>query len=758
MHSSVSSCKQISTKLMTLLLASYLMITWINPSLGADEIIIADKNNNAQLSNISLTPTEKAWLEKNHSIKVAVKSGWMPIEFKLENDKHQGLSIDYLSKIESLFNIKFIVVNYTGNIDSEQADIISGISNSNLKETQFQLLNQPFLTSHFAIYINKNIQKNSKMRSLEDLNDLTVAVFKNGTIGQTLHEHYPKIKLVYVDIADEAFDDLRSGNVDAYVGNEMIIDYHITVHRINYVEKSGITPFTSTVTMAVRKDLPILASILSKGLAAIKPSNKEILDRWKINDDKYYETLIAAFAVIFIIFLLVLFRFYRLRKANKKLNIESQQQIWYQANFDHLTRLPNRRLLENRLVKAKERADRSKLLVGILYIDLDGFKKVNDQSGHSVGDKLLIEAANRISACVRSEDTAARVGGDEFVVILSNVEMMSELEKTCQRILNALKTPFTLDSDVFYISASMGITVYPDDSNNPEELLNYADQAMFESKKLGRNRFQFFTESIQTASLNRLTMTNDIRVALTEQQFVLYYQPIINFKNSKIIKAEALIRWIHPIKGIINPTDFIPLAEESGLINELGNWVFNQAIKDLIIIRESSGHDFQLSINVSPYQFNNPDQLLTWIDTIKEQGVLGSNICIEITEGLLLEASAIVTSTISALRDAGIEFSIDDFGTGYSALAYLKKFHIEFVKIDKSFTQNLEADNYDAILCGAIIDMAHKLDIKVVAEGIETVPQKNLLSHFECDYGQGYMFAKPQPLNQLLEFLDSNKS
>lgn len=758
MQSLVLFCKQISTKLMTLLLASYLTITWTNQSLGADETIIAEKNNNAQFSNIRLTPIEKAWLEKNHRVKVAVKSGWMPIEFKLESNKHRGLSIDYLDKIGKLLHIDFTVVNYTDHINSEQVDIISGISNSNLKETQFQLINQPFLTFPFAIYTNKNIKRNTKISSLEDLNDLTVAVFKSGTIGQKLREHYPKIKLIYVDIADEALEELRLGNVDAYVGNEMIIDYHIIIHRFKFVEKSGLTPFTSTVSMAVRKDLPVLASILSKGLVAIGPNNKELLNKWKINDNKYNEVLIAAFSIIFIIFLLVLFRIYRLKQVNKKLNSESQQQIWYQANFDHLTSLPNRHLLKNRLEQAQERADRSKLPIGILFIDLDGFKKVNDQSGHSVGDKLLIEAANRISACVRSEDTAARVGGDEFVVVLSDIKTMSGLENTCQRILNALKKPFTLDNDVFYISASIGVTIYPGDSNNPEELLNYADQAMFEAKKLGRNRFQFFTESIQTASLKRLSLTNDIRVALIEQQFVLYYQPIINLKNSKTIKAEALIRWTHPIKGIISPMDFIPLAEESGLINELGNWVFNQAIKDLLIIRESSGQEFQLSINVSPYQFSNPDNLLMWVETIKEQRIPGRFICIEITEGLLLEASATVISTISALRDAGIEFSIDDFGTGYSALAYLKKFHFEYVKIDKSFTQNLEADNYDAILCGAIIDMAHKLDIKVVAEGIETVHQKELLSQFECDYGQGYLFAKPQPLNQLLVFLDSNNS
>jgi diguanylate cyclase (GGDEF)-like protein len=410
------------------------------------------------------------------------------------------------------------------------------------------------------------------------------------------------------------------------------------------------------------------------------------------------------------------------------------------------------------LQQAIERADRSDLLIGILFIDLDNFKRVNDQSGHSIGNKLLMETAARISSCLKTEDTAARVGGDEFVVILSDIKERFNLEKNCQRILKEIENPFTFGSDEFYISASIGIAVYPDVSNNHEELLNYADQAMSEAKKLGRNRIQFFTESIRAASLKRLSLTNDIRNAVIEQQFVLYYQPINNLKNATIKKAEALVRWNHPLKGFVSPIDFIPLAEESGLINELGKWIFNQAIKDLLIIRESSGQDFQLSINVSPYQFNNPDNLLMWIDTIKAHDISGRCICIEITEGLLLEPSDTVISTISALRDAEIEFSIDDFGTGYSALAYLNKFHIEFVKIDKSFTQNLEAENYNAILCEAIIDMAHKLGIKVVAEGIETMSQKDLLSQFECDYGQGYLFAKPLPLSQLLEILHSNRS
>jgi len=369
-----------------------------------------------------------------------------------------------------------------------------------------------------------------------------------------------------------------------------------------------------------------------------------------------------------------------------------------------------------------------------------------------------MEAAGRISRCVRSDDTTARFGGDEFIVVMSDLKDIFSLENTCQKILYELEKPFSIDGDVYYISASIGVTLYPDDSRNPEELLSYADQAMYEAKKLGRNRFQFFKASIQTASLNRVSITNDLREALIEKQFVLYYQPIVCLKKSGVLKAEALIRWNHPTKGIISPIDFIPLAEESGLINELGKWVFHQAINDLLIIRENSGSDFQLSLNVSPYQFNNPADLLIWVDTIKALDIPGRCISLEITEGLLLDPSNDVISTISALRDVGIEFSIDDFGTGYSALAYLKKFDIDYVKIDKSFIQNLETDNYDSVLCEAIIHMARKLGIKVVAEGIETIIQKDLLKKFECDYGQGYLFARPQPLNQLLEFLDSYKT
>lgn len=507
--------------------------------------------------------------------------------------------------------------------------------------------------------------------------------------------------------------------------------------------------------MAVNNNQPELASIMQKEILAVGENNVELLDNWKISDNKYNPVLNIIFATIIIIVLFLLLKLYRLKKNIKKQNVETQQKIWHQANFDHLTNLPNRHFLQNRLEHEIERADRSKWSIGILFIDLDNFKKVNDRSGHSLGDKLLTEAATRISLCVRSSDTTARFGGDEFVVIIPDLKDIFSLEKTCQKILSEIEKPFSIDGNLFYISASIGVSTYPNDCQNQEDLLSYADQAMYEAKKLGRNGFQFSTKSIQASSLTRLSITSDIRKALIEKQFVLYYQSIICLENSKILKAEALIRWIHPIKGMINPIDFISIAEESGLINELGDWVFNQALNDLHIIRERLGSEFQLSINVSPNQFNQPEHLLKWVETMKKLDIPGRCIALEITEGILLDPSHKVIKVISALKKTGVEFSIDDFGTGYSALAYLRKFDIDYVKIDKSFIHNLRSDNHDAVLCEAIINMANRLGMKVIAEGIETNDQKELLKDFSCDYGQGCLFARPQPLEKFLSHITS---
>jgi len=424
----------------------------------------------------------------------------------------------------------------------------------------------------------------------------------------------------------------------------------------------------------------------------------------------------------------------------------SEETIWQQANFDPLTDLPNRRMFQDRLELEIKKSNRDRSPLALMFIDLDKFKEVNDTLGHDKGDILLVEAAHRIARCVRESDTVARLGGDEFTVILSELDDTNSVERIAQAIINALVAPFQLEEDIAFVSASIGITLYPNDATNLEMLMSNADQAMYASKSAGRNRFSYFTQSLQEAALNRMHLINDLRTALSGNQFRLHYHPIVELDSGIIHKAEALIRWQHPDRGLINPAEFIMLAEESGMIIDIGDWVFREAVQQVQRLRATHHPKFQISVNKSPVQFRNDERYFRdWIPHLQQLKMPGQCIAIEITEGLLLDATATVKSKLLELRDAGIQVALDDFGTGYSSLSYLKKFDIDYIKIDRSFVRNLTATSNDMALCEAIIVMAHKLGLKVIAEGIETATQRHLLAAAGCDYGQGYFFAPPLP-------------
>ena len=380
------------------------------------------------------------------------------------------------------------------------------------------------------------------------------------------------------------------------------------------------------------------------------------------------------------------------KKANEQL-------IWEQANFDPLTELPNRRMFYDRLGQEIKKAHRSALSMAVLFIDLDHFKEVNDTLGHEKGDQLLVEAASRVGHCIRETDTVARLGGDEFIIILSELE----------------------------------------------GLLKNADQAMYAAKKEGRNGYQYFTPSMQESALKRMRIVNDLRMGLEKLELWVAYQPIINLRTGDIHKAEALMRWQHPIEGLIGPDTFIPIAEETGLIHLIGDRLFEDVAVMSQSLRADFHPEFQISMNVSPVQLNNRSKTVfqIWRESMFDLGLPGQAVVLEITEGLLLEQRTIVTEQLLAFRDAGIQVALDDFGTGYSSLSYLKKFDIDYLKIDKTFVSNLRPGSEDLALCEAIIVMAHKLGIEVIAEGVETGDQRDLLTAAGCDYAQGYLFAKP---------------
>ncbi len=425
-------------------------------------------------------------------------------------------------------------------------------------------------------------------------------------------------------------------------------------------------------------------------------------------------------------------------------NKKADALIWEQAHHDNLTGLPNRRLFFDRLEQGIKTTCREGDHLALLFIDLDRFKEVNDAFGHQHGDELLVEASRRIKEHVRDSDTVARVGGDEFTVILPGLHEEAAAGQIAQKLLEVLNQPFELANEKAFISASIGIAVCPDDASNPQELLKNADQAMYAAKQAGRNSFSYFTNSMQENAQQRMHLVQDMHAALLADEFTLHYQPIVNLATNSINKAEALLRWNHPQYGYISPVSFIPIAEETGIIHEIGNWAFREAARQLKEWRENYYPDFQVSINRSPMHFLSENLVKDCcLEYLQEIGLPGEAVVIEITEGVLLNAETNVSRTMLKFRDAGVQVAIDDFGTGYSSLSYLKRFDIDYLKIDQSFIQNLETDAIDLALSEAIVVMAHKLGFMVIAEGVETEGQCRILQQIGCDYAQGFFFSKP---------------
>lgn len=437
----------------------------------------------------------------------------------------------------------------------------------------------------------------------------------------------------------------------------------------------------------------------------------------------------------------------------------SEEIIWRQANYDILTGLPNRRLFYDRLLQEMKVEEREHNSMALMFIDLDHFKEVNDTLGHEAGDNLLIQASKRIAGCIRESDTLARLGGDEFTIILPGLADPNRLATLAENIMHVLAKPFVLGETLAYVSASIGITLYPQDADNLSSLLKNADQAMYVAKARGRNQYSYFTSSMQESAQKRLQLSNDLRKALDSGQFEVYYQPIIDLATGQPVKAEALLRWHHPKLGFVSPVVFIPLAEEIGLINDIGDWVFRQAAikaKKWSVGKDGPLSAMQISVNKSPRQFITGESNLGLIDWLRALDIPPSCIVVEITEGLLMDDRVEVQEKLLAFRDAGIQVSLDDFGTGYSAMSYLQRFDIDYLKIDQSFVRNMVKNPGDQAIAEAIIVMAHKLGMRVIAEGVETEAQRNMLVAAGCDFGQGFLFAKPMPAGEFDRYLENS--
>lgn len=426
---------------------------------------------------------------------------------------------------------------------------------------------------------------------------------------------------------------------------------------------------------------------------------------------------------------------------------EAEDLIWRQANFDFLTGLPNRSMFMDRLRQEIIKSHRVGSKLALMIVALDNFKDINDAYGHEIGDRLLVEAARRITETVRDIDVIGREGGDEFGVILTELHDLNDVGFIARQLLQILAAPFKLGDRIAYITASIGIAIYPDDGKDNESLLRNADHAIHVAKEGGRNRISYFKQSMEEAARRRMILINDMRDAMEEAQFEVVYQPIVELSSGMIHKAESLIRWRHPLRGIVSPSEFIPLAEETGMIFSISAWAFEQVTRQVAAWREQFYPDFQVSFNMSPVEFHDEDENQNGLfEILHKNTVPGKSIVVEITEGVLLISNENVMRKLARFHKEGMQVALDDFGTGYSALSYLKNFDIDYLKIDQAFIHDLETESRDMALTEAIIVMAHKLGMKVIAEGVQTKAQVAILTRAGCDYGQGYIFSEPLPV------------
>jgi diguanylate cyclase (GGDEF)-like protein/PAS domain S-box-containing protein len=428
-------------------------------------------------------------------------------------------------------------------------------------------------------------------------------------------------------------------------------------------------------------------------------------------------------------------------------------QMAHSAQHDFLTGLPNRMLVEDRIAQSTILAGRHLAKLAVLFLDLDGFKHINDSLGHAIGDKLLKSVAGRLVDCVRASDTVSRQGGDEFVVLLSEVAQADDAAISARRILMMLTAPHSIDGRDLHVTASIGVSVYPDDGLDAETLIKNADTAMYQAKENGRQGYQFFKPTMNVRAVERQSIEESLRRALERQEFALHYQPKINLKTGAITGAEALIRWTHPTQGSIPPGKFIPVAEDCGLILRIGNWALHEACKQARIWENAGLPAATMAVNISAMEFRDEHFLEGVFAILRETGLDPRSLELELTEGVLMKRAESTETILESLRASGVRLAIDDFGTGYSSLSYLRKFPIDALKIDQSFVRQITTAPDDTTIVTAMISMGRSLKLRVVAEGVETQEELAFLQAHECDEAQGYYFSRPVPPDQFASLL-----
>ena len=697
-----------------------------------------------------------------------------PVAFKDQQGQWRGISIDTLQAIADKkgWKLEFIENSFSGllkDLENEKIDIMSMMAYSDKRAQKYTYSKNPLISNWGLVYTRPD----SKISSLLDLEGKRIGVMKNNIHDRAFRKLANKfglnVTIVELDNFRDVMKSVQAGEIEAGVANRLF--GALNANKYHLVETGIIFNPINIHYSSLNPDNKVILNVIDQQLRAYKADKDSVyftsIRRWmnQNSDSTSYRWLIWITAGLFSVVIIMLGlavllnRQVAIRTHELQLEVderrEAERKLDELAYYDPLTRLPNRISLLEYLKIAIGRARRKKNTMAVLFIDIDRFKTVNDTLGHDAGDQLIVIIANRLQACLRDEDSIHRFGGDEFVAILQDITDLSDINHVTERMLNCLVKSIEINSTEIFSSVCIGVSLYPNDDENIDNLLKYADAAMYHAKEQGGNNYQFYNQELTQRIQQRLNLETRLRYALEHDEFELHYQPIFNLNDQKFTGVEALIRWRNPKHGLIMPDDFIPLAEETGLIIPIGDWVLEKACQQVVEWESQGFGKLHLAINVSSLQFDYGKLYSSVTSTLQNTGLAAQQLELEITERMFLNITDNVKDTLDKLTNQGVKFSIDDFGTGYSSLSYLKQLPIDTLKIDRSFIMGIPEDKDDVQIAATIITMAHGLGMDVVAEGIETEEQLRYLNSLSCGRGQGYYLSKPKSAKEITTLLMS---
>ena len=695
-----------------------------------------------------------------------------PIVIVPENAEPEGIAIDVIREIAAheAWQLKYVPGAWDELLqllDSGKIDLLVGIAYNEARAQRYRFNRESLIGNWGMVYRHTG----HRINSLIDLKGQSVALMRSSTHSTVFARLMKDFGLgftpLYTDTFSEVMQAVQEGKAAGGVVNRTF--GAINADQYNNAVETGIVFNPVYIHYAAPKNSdPSLLQTLDRHLAALKADPRSIyhdtLRRWLATRQVerfppwvLWATAAAAGLLALVVLLAVLLR-YQVRRQTGELQREveqrrlAQERLKHLAYHDNLTRLPNREGFNEALTRALKTVQGQPQRLALLFIDIDRLKNVNDGLGHAAGDVLLQRVSERLQTSLRSHDHLSRFGGDEFVVIVSEVDKPNEAEIVAGRLLQSLGAPIDIGVTQVYVTASIGIALYPDDAQSVEELLKNADTAMYQAKEQGGNRSMFYQTKQTQRVVQRLTTDTRLRQALERGEMQLHYQPIVALQDRRIVGVEALLRWQDPAQGLVMPATFIPIAEETGLIGVLGEWVLEQSCAQLRVWHRQGFSQLRMAVNVSTRQIEG--RLIETVERVLAQSGLAPEFLeLELTEGVMLVLSDDVLATLTALRDMGVRLVIDDFGTGYSSLSYLRRLRFQLLKIDRSFVMNIPESSSDTQIATTILLMAQGLGLQAVAEGIETEQQYEFMRTHGCEYGQGYFFSRPQPADQITALL-----